>query len=61
MTVAEILAVVAQYTSIITAVVTMAAAVSAVTPNQVDNKIVQFVIDLLNLLGLNIGTAKNAE
>ena len=56
-----ILDVIQQYAVIITTVVTLAASVSAITPNQVDNKIIQFIVDLLNVLGLNIGTAKNAE
>ena len=61
MTFAEVIEVVGNYMSIIGPVVTIAAAISATTPNQVDNKIVQFIIDVLNVLGLNVGTAKNAE
>ena len=50
-----------KWVSIITAVVTVAAAITAVTPSKVDNTWLQKIVSLLNLLGLNLGSAKNAD
>ena len=50
-----------KWVSIITAVVTVAAAITAVTPSKVDNTWLQKIVSLLNLLGLNLGKAKNAD
>lgn len=35
------------------------AAVATLTPNKTDDKIVQFLLDLVNFLGGNLGKAKN--
>jgi hypothetical protein len=37
------------------------AAVATVTPNKVDDKILQFIMDLVNFLGLNLGKAKTKD
>ena len=37
------------------------AVLATVTPNKVDNKIAQFLMDLVNFLGGNLGKAKNVE
>jgi len=50
-----------QWVSWITAAVTVAAAITMVTPSKVDNEWLQKIVSLLNLLGLNIGKAKNAD
>jgi len=50
-----------QWVGYITAIVTIAAAITAVTPSKVDNEWLQKIVSLLNLLGLNIGKAKNAD
>jgi hypothetical protein len=50
-----------KWVSIITAIVTVAAAITAVTPSKVDNSWLQKVVDLLNLAGLNLGKAKNKD
>ena len=47
--------------NIATAVVALAAAITAVTPSKVDNAWLAKIVSLLNLLGLNIGKAKNAD
>ena len=47
--------------SYITLAVTIAAAITAVTPSKVDNTWLQKIIDLLNLVGFNLGKAKNAD
>jgi hypothetical protein len=41
-------------------VVGIAAIVSALTPNTSDNKAVDFILNILNALGANVGKAKNA-
>ena len=35
------------------------AAIAAITPNESDNKIAQFLLSLVNKLGFNFGNAKN--
>ena len=47
--------------NIVTAVVALAAAITMVTPSKVDNVWLQKIVQLLNLLGLNVGKAKNAD
>ena len=46
--------------SIITQVVGVAALVATLTPNTSDNKAVDFVMNIINMLGANIGKSKNA-
>ena len=46
--------------SIITQIVGVAALVATLTPNQSDNKAVDFVLNIINMLGANIGKSKNA-
>ncbi len=45
--------------AIATSVIGVFAAVAAITPNTTDNKIAQFLLDIVNLLGANIGKASN--
>ena len=45
--------------SIITQVVGVAALVATLTPNTSDNKAVDFVLNIINMLGANIGKSKN--
>ena len=47
--------------NIVTAVIALAAAITAVTPSKVDNHWLQRIVQFANLLGLNIGKAKNAD
>jgi hypothetical protein len=49
------------YFNIITAVIALAAAITAITPSKVDNYWLQRIVQFLNLLGLNLGKAKNAD
>jgi len=49
------------YVNIATAIIALAAAITAVTPSKVDNVWLAKIVSLLNLLGLNIGKAKNAD
>jgi len=44
---------------IVTGVVGVFALIATMTPNTVDNKIAQFVMDLVNFLGANVGKAAN--
>jgi hypothetical protein len=46
--------------SIITQVVGVAALVATLTPNTSDNKAVDFVLNIINMLGANLGKSKNA-
>lgn len=45
--------------AVVTAVVTCAAAIAAITPNTKDDGIVGKLQGLLNMLALNVGKAKN--
>lgn len=47
--------------NIVTAVIALAAALTAITPSKVDNEWLKKIVSLLNLMGLNIGKAKNAD
>ena len=42
-------------------VVGVFAVIATMTANDTDNKIAQFILDLINKLGMNIGNAKNAD
>jgi len=44
---------------VISSVIGTFAIVATITPNKVDNKISQFLMDLVNFLGGNIGKASN--
>lgn len=41
------------------AVIGLFATIAAITPNKSDDKVAQFLLDLVNLLGANVGKAKN--
>ena len=45
--------------SVITQVVGVAALVATLTPNTSDNKAVDFVLNIINMLGANVGKSKN--
>lgn len=49
------------YLEIAGMVIAVAAAVAAITPNKTDNEIVNKIIKVVNVLGLNVGNAKNKE
>ena len=49
------------YAPVITAVIAACAAISAVTPSKVDDRFMQWVLDIVNKLGLNVGKAKNLD
>ena len=44
---------------ILTQVVGVAALVATLTPNASDNKAVDFVLNIINMLGANVGKSKN--
>lgn len=46
---------------IVMAGVGLFSAVATLTPNKVDDKILQFLLDVVNFLGGNLGKAKNKE
>ncbi len=50
-----------KWVSIITAIITVAGTITMLTPSKVDNQWLQKIVSLLNLLGLNLGKAKNAD
>jgi hypothetical protein len=45
--------------AILTQVVGVAALVATLTPNTSDNKAVDFVLNIINMLGANVGKSKN--
>lgn len=52
---------IATYLPTALAVVGAFAAIATVTPNKTDDKIIQFLMDLVNFLGANFGKAKNTD
>jgi hypothetical protein len=48
-----------QITQIIVSVVGVAAIVATLTPNSSDNKAVDFLLNIVNAIGGNVGKAKN--
>lgn len=46
---------------IVLAVLGMASTIASMTPNKADDKVVQFLLDLVNVVGGNIGRAKNKD
>jgi hypothetical protein len=46
---------------IVAKIIACAAAIAAITPSRVDNDIVNRVLSLVNLLGLNVLKAKSAD
>jgi len=47
------------YLPVALSVVGAFAIIASKTPNKSDDKIVQFILDLINFLGFNLGKAKN--
>lgn len=45
----------------ITSLIGSFALIAVLTPNKSDDKIVQFLLDIVNFLGANLGKAKNKE
>ena len=41
-------------------IVGVASLIASITPNESDNKVVNFILNIINLLAVNIGNAKNA-
>ena len=37
------------------------ALIATMTPNKTDDKIIQWILDIINFLGANFGKAKNAD
>jgi hypothetical protein len=50
-----------QWLPVVTSVVGSFALIATMTPNKTDDKIVQFLLDIINFLGGNVGKAKNSE
>jgi hypothetical protein len=57
----NILGYVAEYYDVALAAVGLFAVIATKTPNKADNKIAQFVLDLINFFGANLGEAANKE
>ena len=49
----------AQIIELIVQIVGVASLVATLTPNESDNKAVDFILNIINMLGANIGRAKN--
>lgn len=50
---------IAKWVPILLTIIGSFAIIAVATPNKSDDKIVQFILDLLNFLGGNFGKAKN--
>ena len=51
----------AQIIELIVQIVGVASLVATLTPNVSDNKAVDFILNIINMLGANIGRAKNVD
>tara|TARA_R100001244_G_scaffold40674_1_gene36586 strand:- start:497 stop:706 length:210 start_codon:yes stop_codon:yes gene_type:complete len=47
--------------AIATSIVGSAALVATLTPNKSDDRIVQWLLDIVNFVGANVGKAKNTD
>ena len=47
--------------AVATSVVGSAALVATLTPNKSDDRIVQWLLDIINFVGANVGKAKNKD
>ncbi len=52
---------IAVYLPILVSVVGSFALIAAVTPNKTDDKIVQFLLDMINFIACNFGNSANKE
>lgn len=50
-----------EYFDIVSAVVTLATAITVVTPTRSDNEVVDFISSLVNFLAGNFGKNRNAD
>ena len=57
----NIINLVIEYIPIALAFVGAFALIATKTPNQTDDKILQFILDFINFCGANIGKSKNAD
>jgi len=60
-TVASILAALPAWLVAITALVTAATAVTALTPSKADDKVLSMILSVLNIMAGNFGKNKNAD
>ena len=56
-----LMVIVTKWLPIVAGVVTVCAAIAAVTKSKSDDRIVQFILDIINKIALNIGKAKNED
>jgi hypothetical protein len=49
------------YLEIAGMIIAAASAIAAVTPSNTDNEIIAKIMKVVNILGLNVGNAKNKE
>lgn len=50
-----------QVISVVTMIVTVASAVAVVTPTSIDNIALKYIKQVLDVLALNVGNAKNKD
>jgi len=61
MDIAKVLEMCKDYLPVILAFLGAFSVLATKTKNKSDDKIVQFILDLVNFFGMNIGNAKNAD
>ena len=50
-----------KYLPLLGQVIAVCAAIAAVTPTKSDDRLVQFILDIVNKFGLNVGKAVNKD
>lgn len=56
-----IMGMVAKWLPVVAGIISVASLIAAITPSKNDDRIVQFVLDIVNKLGLNVGKATNKD
>ena len=56
-----ILAVITKWAPLACEIIAICAAIAALTPSKSDDRIIQFILDIINKLGLNVGKATNKD
>ena len=56
-----LMVIVTKWLPILAGVISVASLIASITPSKSDDRIVQFVLDIVNKLGLNVGKAVNKD
>ena len=52
---------IANAATVVTAAISLAAVIAAITPSKADDAFIQKVLNVVNMLAINVGKARNAD